>query len=100
VEVTLLVVRCSVLLERGSGLDERACWRTISLSLSEKVACAVPERLRSIGRHAAVDGCARRIGGTLCGPVVNRLIALAEPQRAELCPLAFRDRNQSETGAF
>jgi hypothetical protein len=43
-------------LEHGSGLDERACLRTISLSLSEKVACAVPEQPRPIGRHAAVDG--------------------------------------------
>src|SRR5688500_13930644 len=41
-------------LEHGSGLDERACLRTISLSLSEKVACAVPEQPRPIGRHAAV----------------------------------------------
>jgi hypothetical protein len=38
-------------LEHGSGLDERACLRTIS----EKVACAVPKQPRPIGRHAAVN---------------------------------------------
>jgi hypothetical protein len=43
-------------LEHGSGLDERACLRTIFLSLSKKVACTVPEQPRPLGRHAAVNG--------------------------------------------